>query len=181
MTECPTFSVTVTANDETSEFALGTDAVLGLVDSLCGDNPDFAGLFAAASTHPSARVRASAARKDCLPPDAAMELANDRCADVRRAVARHPMFRRLAGDDTILRMIASDPETAEIVAENLDRFERADIEAIGDALLKDADPMVRLRMAEGSCTPLKLLNRLCQDVAAEVAGAARLNLGTRQR
>ena len=176
MAEFPTFNITVTANNERLEFALGTWALVGLIDSLSGDDLAFAKLFAAASTHPSAVVRTSAARKDCLPADAVLELASDRCVDVRRTLVYTPTFQRLASEATVLKLIAGDPETAAGVAEHLNRFETANIDLVGEALLKDPDPMVRLRMASSSCTPLKFLNRLCNDVAVDVVEAARANL-----
>jgi hypothetical protein len=181
MIEGLAFKLTVTTNGESREFALGTRDIQAVVDVLPGNDPGFAGVFAAASVHPAAAVRASAARKECLPADAAMELANDPCATVRRAVVSSPFFRRLAKEEMILRMMEVDPEVAEAVADNLGRFEVANTDVLGEALLVHPDPNVRLRMAEGTCTSVKLLNKLCQDASPDVAIAARRVIQTRFR
>lgn len=181
MTEGLTFKLTATMNGETQEFALGTQELQSVVDALPGEAAAFAGFFSAASTHTCARVRAAAARKECLPTDAAMELAADRSVEVRRALLYSPLFRRFASDETLLRMIAADPEFAENVVEYLDQFESASAEVIADALMTDPDTGIRQRLALNSCTPVRVLKKLIKDKAPEVAESARQSINQRYR
>lgn len=170
------FSLTVTVDGETQSVALGTHEVQAMIEMLPGDNPAFAGMFAAAASHPAATVRMSAAGKACLPADSVLQLATDPAVSVRRAVLASPFFRRLASDDLVIRMIKADPDIAVIVAGMLEQFEMANADVLGDAIATHPDPNVRLRAASAASTPKRLLNLLCQDPSADVARAARKNL-----
>jgi hypothetical protein len=173
------FTLRVAIDDETQEFVLGSTDIRNVLDALPGNEPSFAGLYAAASSHAAASVRASAARKECLPADSAMELASDPCATVRREVVSNALFLRFAMDPLVLRMIASDPEVAEAIAENFSALQIANADAVGESLLNHPDPNVRLRLAEGTSTPINLLNKLRHDPAREVAHAAHQTLRAR--
>lgn len=173
------FRLVVAINDETQEFDLGTAEIQSVVEALPGNEPSFSGLFAAASSHPAAPVRISAAMKECLPADSAMELAGDPCATVRRAVVSNACFQRFALNPLVLRMIASDPEVAAELAANLSSLQIANADVIGEAILSHPDPSVRIRLAESSNTPINLLNQLRHDSVREVARAAHTALRSR--
>jgi hypothetical protein len=176
-----TFRLVKAINDETQEFDLGTAEIQSVVEALPGNEPSFAGLFAAASSHPKATVRISAASKECLPADSAMELASDPCATVRRTVVSNAFFQRFAMDSLVLRMIASDPEVAAEIAENLSALQITNADVVGESSLSHPDPSVRLKLAEGSNTPISLLNQLRHDSVREVAHAAHTALRSRFR
>jgi len=175
------FKLVVEMDEGTQEFALGLSELRDVIDVLPSAEPSFAGLFAAASSHAAASVRLSAARKESLPADAAMDLARDPCASVRRAVTSNAHFQRFAMDPLVLRMIASDPEVAAGVAENFGSLQIANADVVGEALLSHSDTSVRLKLAECQGTPIKLLNQLRQDSTREVAQAAHQTLLSRFR
>ena len=175
------FKIVVERNDESQEVILGSSVLLNVIDALPGDEPSFAGVFAAASSHPAATVRLGAARKECLPADAVMELADDRCASVRRTVVSNACFQRFAMNPLVLRMIASDPEVAAEIAENFGALQIASADVVGAALVSHSDTSVRQKLAENDDTPIKLLNQLRHDSAREVARAAHQTLESRFR
>lgn len=159
MSEKLAFTLVVAIDNETQSFDLGLREVQSLIDALPGNEPSFAGVFAAASSHPAAPVRISAARKECLPADSEMELASDPCASVRRGIVSNVFFQRFAMNPLVLRMIASDPEVAAAVAENFNALQIASLEVVGEALLNHRDTSVRLRLAECEemeCAPVIL-------------------------
>jgi len=176
-----TFTLTVTAAGESQDFVLGARHVESLVSTSYGDTAEFAGLFAAAAQHPSASVRRSVAGMQHLPGDAAMALSKDPCAIVRRNVVQNQMFMRMAGDETVLALIASDPEAAEAVAFMVTQFENADSNVLCEALLQHPDPDVRRALGSNCSTPMKWLRKLRTDESKEVAAAALETLNNRSR
>ena len=78
-------------------------------------------------------------------------------------------------------MIASDPEVAAELAADLSSLQIANADVVGDAILSHPDPGVRLKLAEGSNTPINLLNQLRHDSVREVAQAAHTALRSRFR
>jgi hypothetical protein len=142
------FKLVVERNNESQEVTLGSSVLLNVIESLPGDEPSFAGVFAAASSHPAATVRLGVARKECLPADAVMELADDPCASVRRTVVSNACFQRFAMNPLILRMIASDSEVAAAIAENFGALQIVSANVVGEALLSHADTNVRVKLAE---------------------------------
>lgn len=175
------FTLTIKAGGESQEFVLGARHVEALVSTCYGDTAEFAGLFAAAAQHPSAAVRRSVASLQHLPGDAAMALARDPSAMVRRNVLQNQMFQRMAGDDTVLALIASDPEVAETVAFMVTQFENTDSNVLCEALLQHQDPDVRRALANNSATPMKWLRKLRTDASGDVADAALQALTMRSR
>ncbi len=173
------FTLVVAIGEETQAFDLGSTELHRVIDALPGNESSFAGLFAAASGHPAATVRLSAATEECLPADSAMELASDPCASVRRAVVSNASFQRFAMDPLVLRMITSDPEVAAEIAANLSSLQIANAEVVGESILRHPDPSVRIQLAQGSNTPIRLLNQLRHDSVREVANAAHIALRSR--
>lgn len=175
------FTVVVTIGEEMQAFDLGATEIQSVIDALPGSEPSFAGLFAAASSHPAASVRMSAATKECLPADSAMELASDPCATVRRSVVSNVFFRRFAMNPLVLRIIASDPEVASAIAEKLTALQIANADVIGEAFIAHPDTSVRLKLAGSASAPINLLNKLRHDLARDVVRAADATLRERFR
>lgn len=175
------FTLTVTTGGESQDFVLGARHVEALVSTCYGDTAEFAGLFAAAAQHPSVAVRRSVAGMQHLPGDSAMALAKDTCATVRRLVVQNQMFLRMAGDEAVLALIASDPEVADAVACMVSQFENADSNVLCEALSQHPDPDVRRSLANNNATPMKWLRKLRTDASKDVADAALETLTMRSR
>lgn len=175
------FTLTISTGGESQEFVLGSRHVEALVSTSYGDTTAFAGLFAAAAQHPSASVRRAVAGMQHLPGDAAMALARDSCATVRRNVVQNRIFLRMAGDEVVLALIASDPEIAEAVSCLVSQFENADTDVLYETLSQHPDPDVRRALAYDSSTPMKWLRKLRNDAHREVADAALETFAARSR
>lgn len=146
------------------------------MEALPGDDPANADIFAVAAVHPASSVRARVASKKRLPLNAVLTLAADPSAAVRCATLLHPELRRVAKEGLLLRMMASDPAVASVVARMLNRFELASIAELCEAVAVHKDPDVRLAAASSDDTPRMMLNRLSKDPSAEVAAAATRSL-----
>ena len=179
MADETTFTLRVTAGEQTQDFALGAKHVEGIVSGVLEDSGEFAGFFAAAAHHPAASVRRAAAAQDALPGDAALDLAGDPSTSVRAQTACNAMFRRTATQDMVLALIHSDPEVADAVAGSVSLFENADIDILCEAITRHPDPNVRRTLAWNSGTPVKWLKRLRQDSVRDVVDTATKELASR--
>jgi hypothetical protein len=126
-------------------------------------------------------VRRSVAGSDNLPVEAALGLAEDPCASVRTQVASNDVFRQAAPEELVLRLIDSDPEVAESIANYVERYENADANVLCEALARHPDVVVRRTLASNSGTPVKWVRKLTNDPAHDVASAARQQLASRSR
>jgi hypothetical protein len=165
------FTLTVTVAGESQEFVLGTQQIDSVVSS-ADDTAEFAGLFSAAAQHPANCVRMTVTGRDQLPGDAALALAHDPCANVRTQVVRNRVFGRFATEETVLKLIDSDPQVAEAIAGNIEQFENADVNTLCEVLMRHPDPTVRRALAWNSGTPLKWVKKLRTDSAQDVAATA---------
>lgn len=174
------FTLVVAVAGESQEFVLGTQQIDSVVSS-ADDIVEFAGLFSAAAQHPANCVRMTVAGRDQLPGDAALALAHDPCANVRTQVVRNRVFGRFATEETVLKVIDSDPQAAEAIANNIEQFENADVNTICEALVRHPDPTVRRALAWNSGTPLKWVKKLRSDPAQDVAATALSMMASRSR
>lgn len=174
------FTLMVKVAGESQEFALSTQQMESLISS-AGDSPEYAGLFSAAAQHSASSVRTIVASEELLPGDAALGLAQDPCAQVRAQLCRNRVFWRFASEETVLKLMGSDPLVADAIACNVEQFENADVNTLCDALVRHADPIVRRTLAWNSGTPLKWLKTLRADPMQEVAATASAMLTSRSR
>ena len=174
-------TLTVTTATGTQTFTLGAAHFEAIVGTWQADNSSLAELFGIAAAHPSYSVRRSVAGSDHLPVEAALALAEDPCASVRSQVASNDLFRQAAPEELVLRLIDSDPEVAEAIANYVERFENADVNALCEALARHPDVVVRRTIASNGGTPVKWVRKLTSDPVPDVAGAARQQMSSRSR
>lgn len=174
------FVLAVSVAGESQEFSLGA-LHLEYVLSILPDTADYAGFFGAAAQHQAGAVRRSAASREHLPGDAALQLATDPCSSVRIQAVTNRMFQRLASESTVLALIASDPDVAEAVANTMSMFENADLAVLCESLSRHPDPSVRRAVASNGATPTKWLRQLREDGSKDVAEMAMNELTSRSR
>lgn len=166
------FTLSITNGGEVHDLELGARHIEVLVSIYSGDSAEYAGMFAAAARHPSVAVRRAVASLQNLPADAALALAKDPCASVRRFVIQSRMYLQMADDESVLALIGSDPEVAENVACSVSQFENADIDVLCEALSQHPDTEVRRALANNGATPMKWLRKLRGDGSKDVADTA---------
>ena len=116
-----------------------------------------------------------------LSPETVRLLADDPCAEVRRQLVSSRALVQHADTDMLLRLAASDPAVAEVLAEYLHDFTGCDVEQFETKLAIQPDPSVRLLLAHNGEVSLSTLALLAEDPDAGVAAAAKHQAWARQR
>jgi hypothetical protein len=117
--DSPVFSLTVTTGDlVTLQVGIPAEALADLIRSL-PNLPENRPVFDLAARHPAARVRLAVCHVENLSRETVRLLADDPSADVRRQLVSSKALVHHADTDMLLRVAASDPAVAEVLAEYL--------------------------------------------------------------
>ncbi len=155
------------------EYPLGTDALASLAGNL-PDNSSNALLFAKLACHPAARIRSCIAYKSKIDEATASSLSRDRDLDVLRNIARNEMFRKIATESDLKRLIdIGDSTLCATIAGELEGYENCDPSFVSELLISSSDPLVRLAVAQNYRTPKKILKKLLNDSDPDVQISAK--------
>jgi hypothetical protein len=164
--------LTVTTGDlDTLQVGIPAEALVDLVRSL-PDRPENRPIFDLAARHPAARVRVAVCHVENLSPEMVRLLADDPCADVRRQLVSSKAIVRHADADMLLRLAASDPTVAEVMAEYLYDFTGCDVDQVEAELAAHPDPSVRLALARNGQVSRRTLAQLSGDSDPAISASA---------
>lgn len=167
-------NITIKFNDV--EFNAGDNA--SFIADICDQLPEEGAesLLIALAGHASSRVSCSIARRDKLPTQALIILAESKNLAVRRELVRSEAFRAWATTDLLVEWSQADEEFARSLAESLAYFDAADTELVFKALSAHDDPDVRRGLADSYNLPKRLWRLLLEDPDMGVQHAAENSL-----
>ena len=167
-------NITIKFNDV--EYNAGDNA--SFIADICETLPEEGAdsLLVALAGHSSSRVGCSIARRDKLPIEALITLAESKNLSVRRELIRSDAFRAWATTDLLVEWSQVDEEFARCLAESLGYFDAADTEVVFKTLAAHDDTDVRRGLAESYNLPKRLWRLLLDDVDMGVRNAAENSL-----
>ena len=140
------------------------------------DKPESNDLFALAAQHSAAAVRENVAYKDKLSAEIVDLLSKDTSISVLRNLARSEAFRENAPQALLEKLIKTDTEVAQTIANNVDSFEQADVNKLSAILAEHEDPSVVASLAGNYSAPKKILKTLVNHPDPYVASEAKSRL-----
>ncbi len=147
------------------------DLISSADDSLINEK-----LFQCAASHPSETVRENVAHKDNINEETWEILSEDNSINVLRRLVNSDPCKRNASQNQLENWIKMDIEIARNIANNLDRYENVDIDALAKILSEHSDPSVVAEIASNSSIPKKYLKNLTKNIDPQVANNANRSL-----
>jgi hypothetical protein len=147
------------------------DLISSADDSLINEK-----LFQSAASHPSETVRENVAYKDNINEETWEILSEDNSINVLRRLVNSDACKRNASQKQLENWIKMDIEIARNIANNLDRYENADIDALAKILSEHSDPSVIAEVASNSSIPKKYLKNLTKNSDLQIANNAKRSL-----